>query len=165
MINEVTIQNKSWKKMILFQENNELVNDALKEFAYANYSEDYLSVEYFGTIGKDFRVLMLIGEAKDENKISSIDKQKLDKELDFGVYDLSSKIDIQCTCIKLNEKEILKEVLKYISQERFDGGYYAKGKFVGNNTDNLIFVGVSGDYRDKKLRNINLDKLINENRH
>ncbi|MDR1461155.1 MAG: hypothetical protein LBI78_05870 [Campylobacteraceae bacterium] len=165
MLREVVIKNKSWKKMQIFKDNKEIVSDAIKEFAYANYKGDLFSIDFFGKIGKDFRILALIGESDNKNnlqnnKIFSINKNTLDKEIDFGIYDISENLNIDCVCIKFDENTILKEILKYISQEKFNGGYYAKGKFYGENIDDLIFLGVSGDYRDKRIRNINLDKLF-----
>jgi hypothetical protein len=143
----------------------ELLCDAIKEFAYANYKGDLFSMDFFGEIGKDFRIVALIGEENDEdgwqnNKVFLADKDALDKDFDFGVHDISKILDIDCACIKLDEKTILEEVLKYVSRDNFDGGYYAKGSFFGNDIDDLIFIGVSGDYRDKKIKKIELEKLL-----
>jgi hypothetical protein len=162
---EVIVKNKSWKKMKIFSANKELLNDAIKEFAYENYKGNLFSIDFFGEIRKDFRILALIGEEDDKNnwknnKIFLVDKNTLDKKIDFGIYDISKILGVDCICIKLNEQMVLKKILKYISQDNFRGGYYAKGKFYGNDINDLTFVGVSGDYRDKKIRDINLDKFF-----
>ena len=165
MCDEIVIKNKSWKKMKSFCADKELVYDAIKEFAYANYKGTLFSMDFFGAIGKDFRVIALIGEENNNdnwrnNEIFSIDKSTLDKKIDFGMHNISKISNVDCICIKLNQQMILKETLKYISQDGFNGGYYAKGKFYGNDINDLVFVGVSGDYRDKKIRDINLDKFF-----
>jgi hypothetical protein len=165
MCNEVVIKNKSWKKMKTFRADKELVYDAIKEFAYTNYKGDLFSMDFFGEIGKDFRTIALIGEENNKdncqkNAIFLASKDDLDKKFDFGIYDISKFLNVQCICIKFDEQMILKEVLRYISRDSFNGGYYAKGRFFGKNADDLVFIGVSGDYRDKKLRIIKLEKLL-----
>jgi hypothetical protein len=158
------IKNKSWKKMKTFYSDKELVYDAIKELAYANHEGTLFSMDFFGEIGEDFRIIALIGEenSKDDwqnNEIFLIDKSTLDKKNDFGIHDISKISNVSYICMKFDEQMILKEVLKYVSQDGFGGGYYAKGRFFGKNADDLVFIGVSGDYRDKKLRIIELEKL------
>jgi hypothetical protein len=165
MYNEVVVKNKSWKKIKIFNGDKELLYDVIKEFAYENYKGDLFSMDFFGEIRKDFRIIALIGEEDNKNdlqnnKVFSTNKGILDKKFSFGIRDISKFLNVNCICIKFDERMILEEVLKYISRDGFNGGYYAKGKLFGKDADDLVFIGISGDYRDKKTRNIELDRLL-----
>ncbi|MDR0423158.1 MAG: hypothetical protein LBH46_01050 [Rickettsiales bacterium] len=155
---EIIIKNTNDKKTKVSSQNIEIVNDTIKEYAYANFKSSCLKVDYFGKLGCDFRVIACIG---DEDKIFSLDLQSFDEKKDFGVFDISLETGYICKLLKFNEEEILQKILEYISYERFEGGYFTKGKFFGNSADDLVFVGVCGDIKNEKyILDIDLEKTL-----
>ena len=89
-------------------------------------------------------MLGVIGEG-DENNIRKIDLKKYEKS-SVGATDISQ--DIQGAKF-------------YIAYERFEGGYYAKGKFIGKNRDDLIFIGICGDVKNcAEIKSVDLDEII-----
>lgn len=158
---EVEIKNKSCKKTEVTLANIEIVKDAVKEFAYKSFKGSYLFFDIYGEIDRDFRVLGVISEG-DENNIGKIDLKKYEKS-SLGVTDISQDIGGAkfCTYFKLDQSEILKQILYYIAYERFEGGYYAKGKFIGKNSDDLVFIGICGDIKNcAEIKSADLDEMI-----
>ena len=158
---EVEIKNESCKKTEVTLANIEIVKDAVKEFAYKSFKGSYLFFDIYGEIDRDFRVLGVIGEG-DEDNIRKIDLKKYEKS-SVGATNISQ--DIQgakfCTYFKLDQSEILKQILYYIAYERFEGGYYAKGKFIGKNSGDLVFIGICGDVKNcAEIKSVDLDEII-----
>ena len=119
-----------------------------------------------GEVNNDFRVILVIMNAIDEDDEINIDLNlsKLDDEFSFGVFDITNQIPKAKTAhlLKLEQNKILHITLEYISDERFNGGYFAKGKLIGTNSDDFKFIGVTGDVKNEVLINsLNLDELIN----
>uniref|UniRef100_UPI0025E4F2ED hypothetical protein n=1 Tax=uncultured Campylobacter sp. TaxID=218934 RepID=UPI0025E4F2ED len=49
----------------------------------------------------------------------------------------------------------------YIAYERFEGGYYARGKFIGKNSGDLVFIGICGDVKNcAEIKSLDLDEII-----
>ncbi|WP_299084468.1 hypothetical protein [uncultured Campylobacter sp.] len=158
---EVEIKNESCKKTEVTLANIEIVKDAVKEFAYKSFKGSYLFFDIYGEIDRDFRVLGAIGEG-DENNIRKIDLKKYEKS-SLGATNISQDIEgVEfCTYFKLDQSEILKQILYCMSYERFEGGYYAKGKFIGKNRGDLIFIGICGDIKNcAEIKSVDLDEII-----
>ena len=158
---EVEIKNESCKKTEVTLANIEIVKDAVKEFAYKSFKGSYLFFDIYGEIDRDFRVLGAIGEG-DEDNIGKIDLKKYEKSA-VDATDISQDIEgVEfCTYFKLDQSEILKQILYYIAYEKFEGGYYAKGKFISKNRDDLIFIGICGDVKNcAKIKSVDLDEII-----
>lgn len=48
-----------------------------------------------------------------------------------------------------------------MAYERFEGGYYAKGKFIGKNRDDLVFISICGDVKNcAEIKSIDLGEII-----
>ncbi|MBS6152970.1 MAG: hypothetical protein KH703_06120, partial [Campylobacter gracilis] len=80
-----------------------------------------------------------------------------------GATDISQDMEGAkfCTFFKLDQSEILKQILYYIAYERFEGGYYAKGKFIGKNGDDLIFIGICGDVKNcAEIKSVDLGEIL-----
>lgn len=155
---EITIKNISYKKTEAILSNIEIAKDAIKEFAYANSKGSCFAIDFFGEINSDFRAISLIGE----EFIYGIDLADLDSKFGFGSFDIKKYINVvkYCRLLKFNQNEILDKILRYISYEKFEGGYFAKGKLIGKRAKDLKFIGVSGDVRNEALiKQINLDEI------
>ena len=86
-----------------------------------------------------------------------------DKKYDYGEFNLVKEIANakSCVLLKLKESEILTKILFYISYEKFMGSYFSKGRLIGENINNLKFIGVCGDLKNEKyIKKINLLDLI-----
>jgi len=156
------LKNNALKKTEVTLANYSIVKDAIKGYAYKNFNGSYLYVNFYGKINEDFRVLAVIGEVKNDDYISKIDLSKYDKKFNFGAYDITNEVKSakNCTFFKLNQSEILRQILLYISYEKFEGGYFAKGKFSGQDINDLEFIGICGDIKNKKkIKSLKLDKI------
>ena len=161
--NEYVVKNENLKQTEIIFSNIEVLKDAIKEFAYSNYSGIDVSLNFFGEIGNDFRVVIIIGDSDDENIIFNIELSQLDNQFSFGIFDITKTISKikNGHLLKFDQDKILHITLEYISDERFNGGYFAKGKLIGTNVNDLKFIGVSGDIKNEALINsLNLDELI-----
>ena len=106
-------------------------------------------------------MLGAIGEG-DENNIGKIDLKKYEKSA-VDATDISQDIEGAkfYTYFKLDQSEILKQILYYIAYEKFESGYYAKGKFIGKNRDDLIFIGICGDIKNyAEIKSVDLDEIL-----
>lgn len=106
-------------------------------------------------------MLGAIGEG-DENNIGKIDLKKYEKS-SVGATNISQDIEGAKFCIffKLDQSEILKQILYYIAYERFESGYYAKGKFIGKNSDDLVFIGICGDVKNcAEIKSVDLGEIL-----
>ena len=163
MNNEYVVKNENLKKTEITFSNFEVIKDAIKEFSYEHYSGSCFTLNFFGEINKDFRVLAIIGDSNDDSVIFNAELSKLDNEFSFGVFDITKQIPQLKIghLLKFEQNKILHITLEYISNERFNGGYFAKGKLIGNNSDDFKFIGVTGDIKNEVLINLlNLDELI-----
>ena len=95
--------------------------------------------------------------------IHKFNLQYFDRKYDYGEFNLAREIANakSCVLLKLKESEILTKILSYISFEKFMGSYFSKGRFIGENINNLKFIGVCGDLKNEKyIEKINLLDLI-----
>ena len=148
--NEYIVKNENLKQTEITFSNIEVIKDAIKEFAYSNYRGSDVSLNFFGEIGNDFRVVIIIGDSDDENIIFNIELSQLDNQFSFGIFDITKTISKikNGHLLKFDQDKILHITLEYISDERFNGGYFAKGKLIGTNVNDLKFIGVSGDIKN-----------------
>ncbi|CZE46583.1 hypothetical protein [Campylobacter geochelonis] len=117
---------------------------------------------FFGEINSDFRAVAIIGSVSDDNLIFNIDLKEYDSKFTFGAFNIKKDIlkAKHCHLLKMDERDILNTILLYISYERFEGGYFSKGKFIGKNTKNLKFIGICGDIANEmSIKSINLDEI------
>lgn len=163
--NDYFIKNENLKQTAITFSNFEAPKDAVMEFAYENYIGSFIRLIFLGEVNNNFRVVLVIMETIDEDDEINIDLDlsKLDDEFSFGVFDVTKQIPRAKTAhlLKLDQNKILHITLEYISNERFNGGYFAKGKLIGTNSNDFKFIGVTGDIKNEMLINsLNLDELI-----
>ena len=161
--NEYIVKNENLKQTEITFSNIEVIKDAIKEFAYSNYTGSDVSLNFFGEIDNDFRVIVVIGNSDDENIIFNIELSQLDNQFSFGIFDINPIIPRinNGHLLKFDQDKILHITLEYISNERFNGGCFAKGKLIGTNVNDLKFIGISGDIKNEAFINsLNLDELI-----
>ncbi|PSM51618.1 hypothetical protein CBLAS_1547 [Campylobacter blaseri] len=160
---EYILKNESLKNSEVTFSGNSILKDVIKEYAYKHYNGDCLKFDFLGKIDVDFRAVLCIYKTKnDEDSFLDINLDEYDLKFGFSIFDIVNEFSNleHCLFIKLNQDEILHQVLLYISYERFEGGYFAKGKFMGSNFKNLKFIGICGDLKNERLiKSINLDKL------
>ena len=166
--NEYVVKNENLKQTEITFSNFELPKNAVIDFAYANYSGSFIKMIFLGEIYNDFRALIVIIDTIDEYddvELWNIDLglSKLDTEFSFGVFDITNRIPKAKTAylLKLDQNKILHITLESISDDRFNGGYFAKGKLIGTNSDDFKFIGVTGDIKNEELiSSLNLNELI-----
>ena len=163
--NDYFIKNDNLKQTAITFSNFEAPKDAVMEFAYENYIGSFIRLIFLGEVNNNFRVVLVIMETIDEDDEINIDLDlsKLDDEFSFGVFDVTKQIPRAKTAhlLKLDQNKILHITLEYISNERFNAGYFAKGKLIGTNSNDFKFIGVTGDIKNEMLINsLNLDELI-----
>ena len=164
-MSEVILKNSNLKKTELTYASSSIIYDSLKEFIYSKYKGDCLKIDIFGNIDNDFRAIAVIAAMDNENDeiIHKLNLKFFDKKYDYGEFNLVKEIANakSCVLLKLKESEILTKILSYISFEKFMGSYFSKGRFIGENINNLKFIGVCGDLKNEKyIEKINLLDLI-----
>lgn len=164
-MSEVILKNSNLKKTELTYASSSIIYDSLKEFIYSKYNGDCLKIDIFGNIDNDFRAIAVIAAMDNENDeiIHKLNLKFFDKKYDYGEFNLAREVANakSCVLLKLKESEILTKILSYISFEKFMGSYFSKGRFIGENINNLKFIGVCGDLKNEKyIEKINLLDLI-----
>lgn len=100
--NEYTLKNENYKKTEITLSNITIVKEALQEFAYSHFKGSCFSINFFGKIDKDFRVIAIIGEADNDNIIFKANPEELDKKFRFGVFNIKKIFLEQGLVILLN---------------------------------------------------------------